>query len=184
MDDQLRNAFSAQFALTVDKAALYGSGTAPEPRGVKSSSGITTLSMGTNGAALTNYDWLVDAYGTLRDLNETATGVIFSPRTARNLGKLKATDNQPLMPPNYIAGLPRFDTNQVPVNLTQGSATTASDAFTADWNQLLVGVRTALQIQVLTERYADTGQVGLLCWWRGDIAVARASAFAATIGIL
>lgn len=184
VDDQLRAAFAAQFALTVDKAALYGSGTAPEPRGVKLTSGITTLSLGANGSALQNYDWLVDAVGTLADLNEQATGVIYAPRTSRVLGKLKDTTNQPLTPPTYIGGLARYDSNQVPTTLSQGTATTASDAFTGDWSQLLIGVRTGLQIQVLNERYADTGQIGLLCWWRGDVAVARPAAFVVTTGIL
>jgi predicted phage gp36 major capsid-like protein len=47
--------------------------------------------------------------------------------------------------------------------------------FTADWGQLL-RVRTRLHIQVFIERYADTGRIGFLCWWRGDVAVARPKA--------
>ncbi len=86
--------------------------------------------------------------------------------------------------PNYLDGVPRFDTNQVPNNLTQGTSTTASDIFTADWRQLYVGVRTQLQITILGERYADTGQIGVLAWWRGDIAVARPKAFHVTSGVL
>ncbi len=43
-------------ALRLDLAALYGTGTAPEPRGVKNTAGILTASMGANDAALTNYD--------------------------------------------------------------------------------------------------------------------------------
>lgn len=183
IDDQVRTAFAAQFALIVDKAALYGSGTAPEPRGVKNTSGITTVSMGTNGAQVANYDPLADAKGALRDLNERPSGYIMSTRTLRTLAKLKDTTNQPLVPPAYVADVPRFDTNQVPNNLTQGTSNNASDLFTADWSQLYVGVRTELQISVLTERYADTGQVGILCWWRGDVAVARPAAFAITVGI-
>lgn len=185
IDEQLAQAFAAQFALTIDKAALYGSGSAPEPLGIKNTSGITTLSMGTNGAALTNFDPLVDAVGTLRDSNERGVnGIIYSPRTERALGKLKDSTDQPLNAPEYLAGIARYSTNQIPNNVTQGTSSAASDMFTADWSQLLVGVRTDLQIQVLTERYADTGQVGILCWWRGDVAVARPAAFAITVGIL
>ncbi len=56
--------------------------------------------------------------------------------------------------------------------------------FVGDWSQLLVGIRTSLQINVLHERYADTGQVGFLAWFRGDVAVGRAAAFDVTTGIL
>ena len=43
---ELSHAFAASFAVKVDKAALYGSGTDPEPRGVKNTSGVTLQSMG------------------------------------------------------------------------------------------------------------------------------------------
>lgn len=184
VDDELRQAFASVLALKVDQGALYGTGTAPEPRGVKNTSGIIPAEMGANGAALTNYDPLVDAVGTLRDNNENPTGIIYSPRTARALAKLKDTTNQPLTVPGYLDGVSRYETNQVPNNLTQGTSSLASDIFTADWRQLYVGVRTQLQITVLSERYADTGQIGLLAWWRGDFAVARPKAFHVTTGVL
>lgn len=184
IENELRAAMAAQFALTIDRAALYGSGTDPEPRGVVNTTGVTALSMGANGAAPTDYDWQIDAVGELADRNETPTATIMSPRTARTLGKLTASDGQPLQVPGYVAAVPRLVTGQVPNDQTVGTATDASEAITADWSQLLVGVRTGLQISVLTERYADTGQVGLLCWWRGDVAVARAGAFVRTTGLL
>jgi HK97 family phage major capsid protein len=184
VDTELRRAFAAVLALKLDQAALYGTGTAPEPRGVKNTANILTASMGVNGAAATNYDPLVDAVGTLRDNNEAPNAVIYSPRTGRGLAKLKDTTNQPLSVPGYLDGLPRYETNQVPNNLTQGTSNLASDIFTADWRQLYVGIRTQLQIQVLSERYADTGQIGILTWFRGDIQVARPKAFHVTSGLL
>lgn len=184
VDDELKQAFASVLAAKVDIAALYGTGTAPEPLGVKNTAGILTASMGANGAALTNYDPLVDAVGTLRDNNEDPTGVIYSPRTARAIGKLKDTTNQPLSAPDYLDGIPRYDTNQVPNNLTQGTSNLASDIFTADWRQLYIGLRTQLQITVLSERYADTGQIGILAWYRGDVVVARPKAFHVTTGVL
>lgn len=183
--DELAQAFAAQFALTLDRAALYGSGTAPEPRGVKNTSGITTqLFSGANGGTPTNYDFLIDAAGALEDNNEAATGVIYAPRTKRVLGKLKeATTLAYLAPPAIIADIPRYDTNQIPINLTVGSSTDASDAFVAAWPQLYIGVRTGLTIEPLRERYADNGQLGFLAWWRGDVAVARAKAFTVVTGL-
>jgi HK97 family phage major capsid protein len=42
IEQELRRAFGADLALKLDLAALYGSGTAPEPRGVKNQAGVTT----------------------------------------------------------------------------------------------------------------------------------------------
>jgi HK97 family phage major capsid protein len=184
VDSELRQAFASVLARKIDQVAMYGTGVDPEPEGVKNTAGILTALMGANGAALTNFDPLIDAVGELRDNNEDPTAVIYSSRTGRGIGKLKDTTNQPLAVPGYLDGVRRLETNQVPNNLTQGTSSLASDIFTADWRQLYVGVRTQLQITVLSERYADTGQIGLLAWYRGDIAVARPKAFHVTSGVL
>lgn len=182
VEDKLREAFANVFALKLDLAALYGSGTAPEPRGVKNTTGISTASMGANGATLT-LSALIDAIGRLQDENEEPNGIIYAGRTARAIAKWTDTTNQPLQLPDIVANIPRYATQQVPVNLTQGTATNTSDVFTADWRQLLVGVRTHLRINVLAERYADSGQTGFIAWWRGDTAVARPKAFDVLTGV-
>ena len=184
VETALEEAFAAQLALSLDLAALYGSGTPPEPRGVKNTTGVTLQSQGANGATLTNYDPLVDAMATLWDFNEEANGIIHAPRTARVLAKLKDTTNQPLVAPDVLQGVPRYTTNQVPTNLTQGTATTASDVFVADWKQLLVGIRHSFNIQVLNERYADNYQIGFIASLRADIVVARPKAFVVVTGVI
>ncbi len=63
VESELRQAFASVLALKVDQASLYGTGVDPEPRGVRNTSGILTASMGANGAALTNYDPVIDAVG-------------------------------------------------------------------------------------------------------------------------
>lgn len=183
VSDRLAEAFAAQFALKLDLGALYGSGVTPEPRGVKNTAGVAVTPLGANGTTPLNYDFVVDAAGRLADANEAATGIIYSGRTARGLSKLKDTLGQPLELPDYIATLPRFATNQVPNALTVGTSADTSDLFLADWSKLLVGIRTELQISVLTERYADWGQIGFVAWMRADIAVARPKAFDVTTGV-
>src|SRR4051794_31888568 len=184
IENELRNAFARQFALTVDYAALYGAGVDPEPRGVKNTAGITTINYGgANGGVPISYGSVIDAIGALEDVNETPRGIIWSPRTGRTFARLTDSTGQPIQMPDVVANLPRYATAQVPNNLTLGTSTDTSDAFVADWSKLLVGVRTGLQIQVLTERYSDAGQIGFLAWWRGDIAVARPKAFCVLKGI-
>lgn len=181
---ELRNAFAQQIALKLDYTALYGTGTVPEPRGIVNTTGVTIQSMGANGAAPTNFDFLADAVGTLQDNNFSASAIVDAPRTERAFMKLKDTTNQPMEMPAPLASIPRFTTNQVPVNLVQGTATTASDAFVADFRELYVGIRTNFSIQVLSERYSDYGQVGLLGWLRADILVARPKAFVVVRGLI
>ncbi|WP_158895228.1 phage major capsid protein [Amycolatopsis anabasis] len=182
--DALTNAFTQQFALAIDKAAMYGSGTSPEPRGIKNTSGITvTIFGGANGGTPANFDFLIDAAAQLEINNEQAGGIVYAPRTAKTIAKFKDTQNQPLRTPEYIENIPRYSTNQVPTNLTVGTSTDCSDVFVADWSQLFVGVRTDLMIAPLRERYADTGQLGFVAWWRGDVAVARGAAFNVVSGV-
>ena len=64
--------------------------------------------------------------------------------------------------------------------MTVGTSTTnMADVFAGDWSQLLVGQRLGFTIQILQERYAEFGQVGILATWRGDIQPARPRAFSA-----
>lgn len=183
VDDQLLAAFAASFARKVDGAALYGSGTAPEPTGVKATTAVTKTPLATNGAAPT-WDALVDSAGRLRDANETPTAHILSDRTGRSLAKVKGSDGQYVVPPTYLDGIPRLTTSGVPTTLTVGTSTDTSDVFTADWSQLYVGVRIGLTVTLLEERFMpDAGQFGFVGWWRGDIQVARPKAFDVVTGI-
>lgn len=182
VDQLVENAFADVFALKLDLAALYGSGTPPEPLGVKNTTGVTTTSMGTNGGYMTADDY-VDAVTAPWLSNFEPTGVITSVRTARSLLKLKDGDGNYLDLPQSIKDVPFFSTLQVPTNLTQGSSSTAGDLFVADWREMIVGVRHQFSIKVLSERYADTGSVGILAWFRADIALARPAAFHVVSGI-
>jgi HK97 family phage major capsid protein len=182
VDDEIEKAFAAQFALTVDLAALYGSGTAPEPRGLKNVTEVTKTSLGANGAAPT-HDALIDSVFRVRGSNHEATAQIMANRTAQTFAKAKDTTGQYLTPPAALDGIPRLTTVQVPTNLTVGTSNVTSDVFTAAWSELLIGVRTRLEITVLRERSMDLGAYELLAWWRGDIAVARPAAFDVVTGV-
>jgi HK97 family phage major capsid protein len=48
----IARSFAAQIGLELDRVALLGTGTAPEPRGVVNQSGVTLTSHGANGAHL------------------------------------------------------------------------------------------------------------------------------------
>lgn len=183
-EDALETAFAEQAALVVDLAALRGSGVDPEPRGVRNTTGVTIESMGTNGAALTSWDRIIDTSFALPDNNLEPNALIYSPRTARTLAKLVDSTGQPMAMPPVLNNLQHYVTNQIPNDLTQGTSTNASELFVGGWPELLIGLRTRFSVRVLTERYAEFGQVAFLSWWRGDVAVARPKAFAVLTGII
>ncbi|MDQ1202718.1 phage major capsid protein [Rhodococcus sp. SORGH_AS_0303] len=178
----IENAFAAQFAAGLDLAALYGSGTGANPTGVVNTAGVTATAHGANGTALTNYDWLIAAAGAVRAANWDPTAHIVAPRTATNLALLKDSQGRYLDPPT--SSLPVLTSTNVPVNLTVGSSSTASQIVTGDYRQVLIGLRSQFQIRTLTERYADSGQIAFLATMRLDVQVAHPSAFVVDSGIL
>jgi HK97 family phage major capsid protein len=200
LGDEIMREMALEFALGLDLACLYGAGHGSNaPYGVKDSSwSVPQTSMGTNGAApstLSPNSWmlLVNSAYRLVEANERGlSGAIMAPRTELELVSAASTINTFVEPPSRLATIGRYgtaplevySTNQVPVDLTQGSASTASDMFTGDWSQLLVGIRSEMKIDTLTEAYAGTGQIGFLGWLRADTVVARSSAFDITVGIL
>jgi HK97 family phage major capsid protein len=178
----IARSFAAQMALELDRVALLGSGTAPEPRGVLNQSGITTTGHDANGADITNYDWFLDAKGAVLANNFTPNAHIVAPRTVTSLGKLKDTTNAYLQtPPNM---LPVLVTKQLPINLTVGTSSDASYLFTAAWDQLLVGIRTDFNLRFLGERYlADSLTYAFLAYMRADIQLAQPAAFVVDTGV-
>jgi HK97 family phage major capsid protein len=181
----IANSFAQQLALELDRVALRGSGTPPEPRGVLNQSGITTTTHGANGAVIANYDFWLDAVGTVRGNNFEPNAQIQAPRSEQSLSKLKeATTNAYLDPPAALANVPRLNTKQVPINLTVGTSVDCTELYTAQWNQLMVGIRTDFQLRFLPERFlADNLQYAFVAYLRADVQLAQPLAFVVDTGV-
>jgi HK97 family phage major capsid protein len=182
-EDVIATAFAGQMAVELDRVALLGTGTPPEPRGILNQSGVTVTSHGANGANITNYDWLIDAKGAVLAAGFDANAHVVAPRSVTSLGKLKeATTNAYMAPP--AGTLPIYATKSVPITLTTGTSTDTSYIFTADWSQLMVGIRTDFTLRFLGERYlADNLQYAFLAYLRADVQVAQPTAFAVDSGV-
>jgi HK97 family phage major capsid protein len=182
----IARSFAGQMAVELDRVALIGTGTAPEPRGVLNQSGVTLTAHGANGALIataTAYDWHLDAAGVVRGNNFTPTAHIQAPRTSTSLSKLReATTSAYLAPPPGL--LPMLTTKSVPINVTTGTSTDTSYIFTADWSQLMIGVRTDFNLRFLGERYlADSLTYAFLAYLRADVQLAQPTAFAVDTGV-
>ncbi|MEV7457946.1 phage major capsid protein, partial [Pseudarthrobacter oxydans] len=199
-DQIIKNAIAQAMASRLDLVALYGGITAgagtinlptpPNPRGVLATLNATLpgnvlggAANGTTQTAATYFTEVLDTIYKVRYGNEEPNGLIWNAKAARQYAGANDTTGQPLRLPGDVEGIPRYMSNQVP-SYTQGTMTNrATDLYAGDWTQLLIGQRLGLTIQVLTERYAEYGQVGIVAHWRGDVAAARPAAFAVYRGI-
>lgn len=194
-DAIVKNAIAQAMASKLDQVALYGGivagagsinlPTPPNPRGVLAALNATLAgnvlggaANGTTQTAATYFNEVLDVIYKVKYGNEEPNALIWNPKLARQYAGANDTTGQPLRLPADVEGITRYTTNQVP-SYTQGTMTgRATDIFAGDWTQLLIGQRLAITIQVLTERYADYGQIGIVAHWRGDVAPARPAAFA------
>lgn len=181
----IEDTLAKAMALELDRAAIWGSGSGAEPTGVANMAGINSVSMGTNGAALDSYDKLLDALYELElDNVDQVTAGIYHPRTKLALAKLRDADNNPLVPPQMAASVPLLATTAAPINETQGTATNASSLIYGDFRRLMIGLREQINIRVLSELYAGTGEVGILVHMRADVQAERTAAFCRLAGII
>jgi HK97 family phage major capsid protein len=111
------------------------------------------------------------------------TAQVMAPRTIQSLGLLRDTTNRYLDPPAYLASVAPLHTKQIPINLTVGTSSDCSEVYTGQWDQLLIGVRTSLNLQFLRERFIDNGQYGFFCYLRLDVALAQPAAFVVDTGV-
>lgn len=179
LEAQLPAVLAASMAVEIDRAALFGSGSDPEPLGVANVAGIGEVA---HGAALTDYGPLVQAQTEVRIANADTSAFVLHPRDAGTLNGLTASDGQPLNAPRSVAEVPMLNSTSVPTDLGAGSD--ESLIVTGAFEHLLIGIREDVAIRMLTERYADTGELAFVVHFRGDVGVEHAEAFAKVSGIL
>lgn len=172
-------------SVELDRACLLGSGTSNQPLGLSGTSGISTLSMGTNGATPTSYANLLDMVYQLEAANARGnTAAIWNARTARTFRGLVDTTNQPLRAPAPLDTLPQLSTSSIPINQVQGtSGSVCSSVFMGYWPSAIVGIREAINVRMLPELYAATGEVGFVAHLRADVGFEHPEEFVMLTGI-
>jgi len=185
--DAVLNTIMAQsIAREMDRAALRGTGTAPQPRGILNTTNVLSVTNGTNGASLatTRYaNFFTGVQQILENNGPMPTAAIMSPRSRVVLGGLLDTTNQPLQVPSMLSNLQMLTTSQVPNNLTVGTSTDCSEIYLGDFSRLVYAMRENVSIQLLREAFATSGQVAFLVHARVDIAVLYPRAFAVVTGV-
>lgn len=186
ISEMLEASLVRSFAVEIDRTCLYGTGTPPQPRGLRTTTNVKEISQGVNGLALTNYDPLLDLLALLWAGNVTAVSTaIMAPRTLATLSKLKeATTNAPLARPAVLADWAFLMTANVPINEVQGSSSLASSIFMGDWSQMMLGFRTQMQIELARELYRTSYQYAYFGHLRFDMQVTHPESFGRLIGII
>lgn len=168
IDNIVEAAVAKAFGLELDRVALKGSGVDPEPKGILNQTGVTLISATDTGEA--TWDALVNGVAAVKGNNFDPNGQIYSVNTEKVVGTQRegGTTGAYLAAPPYLDGVSRYATKQV----------TDAELYTGQWDQLLIGMRTNFAVKPLNELYADTGELGILCYLRADVAVAHGGAFA------
>jgi HK97 family phage major capsid protein len=178
---------SRSFASEIDRAALLGSGSGEEPRGVFNTSNVNVFAMGSNGGALADFNPLVGGVRMLLDDNtdmERISGFIMAPRTWEELAVLKsAVELQQLMPPTQLSNIPYFVSSKIPVDQTVGSSDDCSTIFVADWSQLVIGIRLGIKVRFHEQTFAQSYSTLVTCAARVDFQLMNPSNFCKIVGV-
>ena len=188
----VRDDFANVLALGIDLAALNGSGSSGQPRGIINQSGIGSVVGGTNGATIT-IDHMIDLETAVATAN-AAEGTLNYVANAKTVGKLKKSvsstgqylwTNAPAggrsATPGEINGYNVARTNQLPSNLTKGSSSGVCSAVVfGNFSDLVIGEWGVLEI--LPNPYGagfNAGSVDIRALQTVDVNVRRAASFAA-----
>lgn len=184
LQNALVTAFAQSVAKELDRAGLRGTGTAPEPRGIKNTSGIGAVGNGANGAALAGYaNFFSAVQAILQADGPMPTAAIMSPRSLVKLGGLVDSTGQPLRVPTMLEKLQLAASSQIPDNLTVGSSTDCSEIYVGDFTKVAFAMREQISIVKLDQTFAANGQVAFMCHVRADVLVTYPKACALITGV-
>lgn len=181
----INRGLSRAMALEMDRVALVGSGSAPEPQGIWNSSNVQTYS----ASSTATYSMVSQAVEKVRIANHEPNAMIARPQSYGTIDRLIDSQNQPLRPPPSYAGLQHFPSMQVPLDTNQSPADEAI-AFVGDFSNLLFGTRTTMSLAVSTSASDASDdafpqyQIWVGAWLRIDVQLAHPEAFCVIEDIL
>lgn len=177
----------AVLALELDAVGLYGNGVG-RPLGIRHTDGVQEESMGTDGAAPSDYDDILDLVQKVEEANGTVDTLIYAPRTKNKLAKLVTgitSDKTKLEPPAIFTALNRLTSNQVSITETQGSNSDASTVFAGGFANCAFAIRQGITIEmsnVAGDSFAKN-QTLIRAILRADFAIFRPGHLGRLIGV-
>lgn len=185
LEPMLRQDMLSEYAVQVEDAAINGSGSGSNPRGIRNVSGIGSVVGGTNGALI---DWghVVDLESAVANVNaepDVNSGYLINTATRGHFKQTQKAANfnqfiwdngaQPLN--GYRAAV----TNTMPSNLTKGSASGVASSllYSSMWDMLVIGTFGAIELTLDELTQATNGMNRLVLNAYIDVACRRAANF-------
>lgn len=164
----LSDCFGKAFGRREARACFAGTGEL-EPTGlitaaVEAGQVVDTASVGTF-----NFDDIIDAEQTVPEEYRTNSIWVMSPDSVKIARKTKDTNSGRYIWNDPVAGQPATLNGHIVIESRYIPATVAGVFFNPE--AFLIADRGARSVQVLVEKYADTGEIGYLCWQRFDCAL-------------
>lgn len=184
LEPMLRDDLLQGAAVLLESQMINGVGSSNEMTGIRNTSGIGTVTAGTNGAALV-WDHLVDLESACANSNAEPDRLSGYLTNTRVRGKAKKVTKSTYLPfiwqdgPTPLNGYRVAITNNMPNNLTKGTSTTICSGalFASDWSMGVLGLFGAPDITVDPYTKADTGQVKITLNQFADFGVRQLAAF-------
>jgi len=176
---ELPRVLTAAMATELDRVALLGTGTAPQPRGI-----ANTVDIGTHAQNAVTASWanLSRARTGILSANHSPTAYIMHPRDEGTFTDLVDGTGQPLMASAGVSAIPMLTTTSIPTN--GGSGEDESTIIAGDFTRLLIGIRSDVRVEILkTSTYASNLQYVMLAHMRADVAVTHPAAFYTLTGV-
>lgn len=194
----VRQELIEQIALAVDQSIINGVGTTTTIQGIIGYSGISSVSIGTNGGAPT-YDHMIQLQGAVGASNAYTGGLAYliNWKTRARLQLIAALGNtmglsvfMPSPAPSeaaemgVIAGIKAAVSNQLPSNLTKGTGTNLSAMIFGNWTDALFGDWGVVEIMVDPYSLAPTRQTRYVASYIADFNIRHKESFAVITDIV
>jgi len=169
VESMVRRELATVMALEIDRAALYGTGTSSQPKGLKFVTGINTVDFAANAptyAEVVAMETAINADNADIGAMSYLTNSFFFDGTATT-EKASSTAQFILEPGGTVNGYNVVRSNQVESN----------DVFFGVWNQILMGMWGALDLQVNPYALDKSGGVRVTAFQDVDVAVRYAECF-------
>lgn len=180
IEDVLRRDLGFLLAQELDRAAIAGTGTAPEPRGVLHTAGVEQVPVvGTAGSFVGSSDITSDLMAALEVDDVTGTGAFLThPRVMNQARKLKDTTGRNIPIAEVFHNARVESSTQVPTNL--GDDDNRFGLIYGQWGELYIGYWSA--VDILINPYhpdvASNGGALLHAFLDADVAIRHPKAFA------
>jgi HK97 family phage major capsid protein len=183
----VRDDLAQTLAIAIDEAAI-GAAKTNGPTGLRATSGIGSVAIGTNGGAPT-WASIVSLENKVEVAN-ALTGSLAYLTNPKVRGKLKVTPKQSsgvegnflMGEVNALNGYPVVVSNQVPSTLTKGTASAVCSAmFFGAWGDLIVGQWGGIELIVDPMSLSTAGATRIVALAELDVCVRHAESFAACL---